>query len=103
MNKTDYPKLNTFFNIQKHNMFAKEGSKIILDKILINQVIYVPMIAKVLDMEESTMYDELSDEQVRQFSQREEKLVDGLESYQYHADKRAFDESKEVKVRLLCN
>jgi len=61
------------------------------------------MIAKVLDMEESTLYDELSDEQVRQFSKREEKLVEGLESYQFHTDKRAFDDSKEVKIRLLCN
>jgi hypothetical protein len=46
-------KLLTFFNLQNDNKLIKESQKIIYDSIAINQVFYVPMIAKVLDMEES--------------------------------------------------
>jgi hypothetical protein len=67
-------KLLTFFNLQNDNKLIKESQKIIYDSIAINQVFYVPMIAKVLDMEESQTYDCLDDEQVLKLASRKETL-----------------------------
>jgi hypothetical protein len=64
----------TFFNLQNSNRLIKEGSKIVLDRIATNQVIYVPMLSKIFDMEESTLYDSLSDEDVMNYSKRTQKL-----------------------------
>ena len=36
MNKHDYSKLLTFFNMQNGNMLVSEGSKIVLDRIITN-------------------------------------------------------------------
>lgn len=67
-NKNDAKKMCTFFNLQNDNKLVKESSKIILDMISINQIIYVPMISKVFDMEESELYDNLTDEDVIRFA-----------------------------------
>lgn len=73
-NKHDVKKMITFFNLQNSNRLIKEGSKIVLDRIATNQVIYVPMLSKIFDMEESTLYDSLSDEDVMNYSKRTQKL-----------------------------
>jgi hypothetical protein len=46
-----------FFNTQNKNKLVKEASKLFLPPIPVNQKIFVPMIAKVFDMEESNKYD----------------------------------------------
>jgi hypothetical protein len=66
-NKHDYKKMLTFFNLQNLK-FIKTGSKIVYDRIAINQVFFVPMIAKVFDMHESSKYDNMSDKDVTRFS-----------------------------------
>ena len=65
----------TFFNLQNANKLVKEGSKLVLDRIATNQVIYVPMLSKVFDMEESKLYDLLTDEVVIHYSKRTQKLA----------------------------
>ena len=54
----------TFFNMQNNNKAVKEWNKLLLDKIAINQKLFVPMIAKVFDLDESAQYDDLSDEKI---------------------------------------
>ena len=59
----------TFFNMQNNNKAVKEGNKLLLDKIAINQKLFVPMIAKVFDLDESAQYDDLSDEKFQYYLQ----------------------------------
>lgn len=42
-----------FFNLDNNNKLAKEGQKMLFDSIQVNQVLYVPMLTKVLDLQES--------------------------------------------------
>ena len=39
----------TFFNMQNNNKAVKEANKIVLDSIVINQKIFVPMLATPVD------------------------------------------------------
>lgn len=71
-----------------------------LDRIAVNQVIYVPMLSKVFDMEESQLYDSLTDDDVIHYSQRTQKL--SLFD-RYHTRKDQFDSSTYVKIRILHN
>ena len=48
--------------MQKNNKAVKEASKMTLPKIATNLKLFVPMLAKKFDMEESHSYDSLSDE-----------------------------------------
>ena len=54
----------TFFNIQNESKMVKQSSKIVLDSIKVNQIIYVPMLSKVFDMEEANKYDNLTDQKL---------------------------------------
>lgn len=63
-NKHEHKKMLAFFNIQNDNKMVKSGTKLILDKVEVNQVIYVPMLAKVFDMNESDSYIGLTDEKI---------------------------------------
>lgn len=46
---------------------VKEAEKVILPYIAVNQRLYVPMLAKKFDLEESKLYDDLTDEKFKQF------------------------------------
>ena len=54
----------TFFNAQNRNKLVKEATKILLPDVPVNQKLYVPMLAKVLTMEESHSYDSLTNERL---------------------------------------
>jgi len=90
----------TFFNLQNDNKLVKEGSKLILDRIATNQVIYVPMLSKIFDMEESKLYDSLTDEDVIQYSKRTQKLA---MFDKFHTKKEQFNSNTHVRVRILHN
>jgi len=40
-----------FFNMQNNNKAVKEGNKLVLESILINQKIFVPMLATPFDLD----------------------------------------------------
>lgn len=54
----------SFFNTQSKNKLVKSVSKTMLADVPVNQKFFVPMLAKVFDMEESNSYDELSNERL---------------------------------------
>ena len=58
------------------------------------------MLSKIFDMEESKLYDCMSDEDVLHYSQRTQKL--SLFD-KYHTRKDQFDSSTHGKVRILHN
>ena len=94
----------TFFNMQNNNKAVKEAQKVILPKIAVNQKLFVPMIAKTFDMEESNLYDDLTDEKLDYFLQNPQNidLTKNHRAYAYHANKNIFEPTKEVMIRLLC-
>ena len=61
-NKHDYKKMITFFNMTNQNKAVKETQKVLLDKIAENQKLFIPMIAKVFDLKESSTYDSVTEE-----------------------------------------
>jgi hypothetical protein len=54
----------SFFNAQSNNILVKEATKLLLSDIVVNQKLFVPMLAKVFDMQESISYDGLTDERL---------------------------------------
>jgi hypothetical protein len=48
--------------MQTHNSVVKKANKSNLPKVEVVQKLYVPMIAKIFDLDESKMYDGLTDE-----------------------------------------
>ena len=63
-NRHDHKKMLTFFNIQNESTMVKKSSTVVIDKIRTNQVIYVPMMAKTLDLAEAAKYDNLTNEKL---------------------------------------
>ena len=51
-----------FLQLQTHNSVVKKANKSNLPKVEVVQKLYVPMIAKIFDLDESKMYDGLTDE-----------------------------------------
>lgn len=47
--------------MQNNNKAVKEGQKLILPSITVNKKLFVPMLAKELDIEEATRYENLND------------------------------------------
>lgn len=99
-NKHDAHKINTFFNMQNDNKLVVQGMKVIRDSISINQVLYVPMIAKVFDMEEAKVYETLTDADVLRLSKQTPTLSSTVK---YHVNAKQHDPSCQVKVRILYN
>lgn len=58
--KKNYKKLISFFNLSSANRAIKQMSKLKLDSIELNQVFYVPMLAKIFDMQESESYNNVT-------------------------------------------
>ena len=54
----------TFFNMQNNNKAVKEACKVVLDRVAINQKIFVPMLAKTFTLQESAGYDNLTDQKL---------------------------------------
>ena len=90
----------TFFNIQLNNKAVKEASKVVLDKIFVNQKLFVPFLAKTYDLAESALYDNLDDGMVEEGFETQ-PLLEGV-SQMYHTDKEAHDPATQVMIRLLC-
>lgn len=42
-----------FFNSANQNVVVKSASKLLIDSVPVNQKLYVPMLAKIFDMQES--------------------------------------------------
>ena len=63
------------------------------------------MLAKTFDLEESKMYDGLTDELLNHWLSNPQKLnLDGdSKRISYHTNKQAFNPSESVKIRLLFN
>ncbi len=79
----------TFFNMQNNNKAVKEGQKLILNSIAVNQKLFVPMIAKVLDIKEAMSYEDLGDEKLATIMAQPEQLEldKNPQYYAYHTDK----------------
>lgn len=62
------------------------------------------MLAKVFDMDESNLYDNMSDEKLDQIlnSPQSVDLSKSKRAYSYHTNKSMFEPTKEVMMRLLC-
>lgn len=60
------------------------------------------MIAKIFNMEESHSYDNLKDETIHTLPIEFFDLTLDQTHYQLSFDKKTFDNSKQVKIRLLC-
>lgn len=99
-NKHDYKKMITFFNMQNNNRAVKEGQKLILNAIALNQKLFVPMIARELDIREAASYDSLSDETLDALIANPEQL-DLDPPYLYHTNKAQHQPHREVMIRLL--
>ena len=69
-----------------------------------NQKLYVPMLAKVFDMQESDLYDAMTNESCERFLQSPEQinLRRKRRYYVYHTNPDQFVQHKEVMMRLLC-
>lgn len=61
-NKNECKKILQFLQLQTHNSVVKKANKSNLPKVEVVQKLYVPMIAKIFDLDESKMYDGLTDE-----------------------------------------
>ena len=103
-NDTDYKGMLSLYRIPDINKTYKHSQKASLKPITTNLCLYVPMIAKVFDMEESHSYDNLTDESLATLIKNPEilNLSDENSSYSLTLDKHKFDSSKQVKMRLLC-
>ena len=64
-----------FFNIVNDNKLVKEGAKIILDKIVSNLKIYVPLPTRVLTMQEASTYDGMINERFKELSQQARETI----------------------------
>ena len=82
----------TFFNAQNRNKLVKEATKILLPDVPVNQKLYVPMLAKVLTMEESHSYDSLTNDRLQEILRHPEhiNLSKKLRHYMYHTNPEHF-------------
>ena len=62
------------------------------------------MIAKIFDMDESNLYDNMSDDQLEKILSNPQSvdLTKNKRAYSYHTNKSMFEPTKEVMMRLLC-
>ncbi len=74
-NNSDYKGMLSLYRIPDINKPYKRTQKTSLKPITTNLSIYVPMIAKIFDMEESNRYDGLTDESLATFLNNPEVLV----------------------------
>lgn len=70
----DYQKMIGFWMSPAKNKVVKEATKVFMPSIEVNQKLWVPMLAKVLDIEELATYDNLSDQMVNNLRQKPEVL-----------------------------
>jgi ribosomal protein L13 len=77
-----------FFNSANANVLVKNASKILIDGIKVNQKIYVPMLARVFDLQESQKYDNLTDPD--KILKEELNLSKNKRHYQYHTNPEQF-------------
>lgn len=93
-----------FFNMQNNNKAVKNGEKVLLQNIAENRKFFVPMLARTFNLQESKQYDNLTDESLEEILKNPQKidLDQNPRNYLYHTDKDKFDDSKQVKIRLLC-
>ena len=72
---------------------------------MVDQELFVPMLAKIYDLQESAFYDNLTSEKLEQIRSRGPeplKLDKKLRYYVYHTNPAHFHQSKEVKMRVLA-
>ena len=73
-NRHDHVKMLTFFNMQNESEMVKQSSKVVLDSIKTNQIIYVPMMSQIFDLEEASKYDNLTNERLLHIINNPEEL-----------------------------
>ena len=102
-NRHDYKKMLTFFNIQNESKMVKQSSKIVLDSIKVNQIIYVPMLSKIFDMEEANKYDNLTDQKLQEIRNNPEVLDFTGKEVRFHIKKLNYVENNQVRIRFLSD
>ena len=75
-NKQDYKKMLMFFNQQNSNKAVKSGQNLLLAKVAVNRKLFVPMLAKVFDLDESAEYDGLTEEKLLSLEKRGPEKID---------------------------
>jgi acetyl esterase/lipase len=61
------------------------------------------MIAKQFDMEESDLYEKMTNEDVIAFAKRNEELDPSVTNHRYHTNQELYNHNEEVMIRLLYN
>lgn len=89
--------LQKFFNMQ-NKAVVKKMFKLILPKIYLNQVIYVPKLMKEMTIEELDIYKIQCYKQSLSLKDQELKV-----DKRFQIGLKKYDSSKYVKVRVLCN
>lgn len=104
INKYDYKSAMSIFNSQTNTKAARKVVKSSLLEIATNKKIYVPMIAKEFDIEESNLYDGLTNEGTEYFLNNPQMIGLNKESsfYMCHDIKQKFSPYNQVKIRVLC-
>lgn len=100
----DYQKMIGFYQSPAKNKVVKEATKVLMPSIEVNQKLWVPMLAKVLDIEEAATYDNLSDQMVKKFREKPEvmhKLQKKLRYRVYHTNMDHYQPTRDVQMRLL--
>mmetsp|Transcript_37179 Transcript_37179/g.48921 ORF Transcript_37179/g.48921 Transcript_37179/m.48921 type:complete len:139 (+) Transcript_37179:1217-1633(+) len=101
----EYDRMLGFFNIISHSKRVKRANSLAIDAVKTKQILFVPMLAKRLTLEEACAYENLSDCAFEEIRANPEQLdLDSRteSSLAFHTDKCAYDEKNQVKVRLMC-
>ena len=99
--RQNFERTLSIYNFATKNSMRKVNN-LAVPGIKTKQVFFVPMIAKLFTLEESALYDGLTDEQFEQIRANPEQLDLQNKNTLYHINKERHDETTHVKVRLLC-
>ena len=99
--KQDFEKLLAFYNIMCHSKSVKRGLILSIDGIRIKQILFVPMLARRLTLDESNTYDNLTEEHFNQLQANPEQIDLQNQDVKFHTSKSDYDETTHVKIRLL--
>ena len=92
------------FNIQAESKSFKRAYCLAIDGVRTKQILFLPMLARKLTLEESYRYDNLSEEEFNRIRSEPEvmDLID-KERCAFHTNKAKANPTTHVKVRLLSS
>ena len=85
----------------EHSKSMKRAQSLGIDIIDTNKILFVPMIARRVTLEETALYERLTEERFQEIRASPEQIDFEGQDLKFHMSKTGHDETSHVKVRLL--